>query len=200
MGRVKCGTGSGIHSLFTKFEQSLLHLWLFTYFGFLTRSEEMKSLACCEMGSKCLGLNSYLTSVMLRHVSSTVSPWNGETPLNLQANTNHCQIWNKRYKSTYRIQHVINTEFPFTVDRRKVSWRRIRDAMIHKMEFRFKRAKDLRERISFHNLGKQFCFGFELWFKESELTMIGKELRWYLHDVRNDSYTPVIKERNKLRK
>ena len=46
----------------------------FTHLGFFTRSAEMKSLACCEMGSKCLGLNSYLTSVILRHVSSTVSP------------------------------------------------------------------------------------------------------------------------------
>ena len=46
----------------------------FTHLGFFTRSAVMKSLACCEMGSKCLGLNSYLTSVILRHVSSTVSP------------------------------------------------------------------------------------------------------------------------------
>ena len=46
----------------------------FTHLGFFTRSAVMKSLACCEMGSKCFGLNSYLTSVILRHVSSTVSP------------------------------------------------------------------------------------------------------------------------------
>ena len=44
------------------------------------------------MGSKCFGFNSYLTSVMLRQVSSTVSPWNGETPLNLQANRNHVRM------------------------------------------------------------------------------------------------------------
>ena len=46
----------------------------FTHLGFFTRSAVMKSLACCEMGSKCFELNSYLTSIILRHVSSTVSP------------------------------------------------------------------------------------------------------------------------------
>ena len=56
----------------SKKEQSLE--WAFTHLGFFTRSAVMKSLACCEMGSKCFGLNSYLTSVILRHVSSTVSP------------------------------------------------------------------------------------------------------------------------------
>ena len=30
----------------------------FTHLGFFTRSAVMKSLACCEMGSKCFGLNS----------------------------------------------------------------------------------------------------------------------------------------------
>ena len=62
----------------------------FTHLGFFTRSAVMKSLACCEMGSKCFGLNSYLTSVILRHVSSTVSPWKGDTPLRLQRKNKNC--------------------------------------------------------------------------------------------------------------
>ena len=62
----------------------------FTHLGFFTRSAVMKSLACCEMGSKCFELNSYLTSVILRHVSSTVSPWKGDTPLRLQRKNNNC--------------------------------------------------------------------------------------------------------------
>ena len=62
----------------------------FTHLGFFTRSAVMKSLACCEMGSKCFGLNSYLTSVILRHVSSTVSPWKGDTPLRLQRKHKNC--------------------------------------------------------------------------------------------------------------
>ena len=62
----------------------------FTHLGFFTRSAVMKSLACCEMGSKCFGLNSYLTSVILRHVSSTVSPWKGDTPVRLQRKHKKC--------------------------------------------------------------------------------------------------------------
>ena len=63
---------------------------IFTHLGFFTSSAVTKSLACCEMGSKCFELNSYLTSVIVRHVSSTVSPWKGDTPLRLQRKNKNC--------------------------------------------------------------------------------------------------------------